>query len=400
MTVSIETLNIAEIGARGDGIAMHNDQRVFIARTLPGETIHATLNDNRGILEDIITPSPQRVTPPCPHFGACGGCQLQHWEAAPYRDWKRQLLVTALQRAELETEIAPLVDAAGDGRRRVTMHGRKNASGFNALRSHDVHDIDICPVLTPALAPAADITRACYKALGDCDVAITATHSGLDVAIRAKRREAYAALTKVSHNFRLARLALNGEEIIMHRPPEIKMGKAMVRMPIGSFVQVTQMAEQVLAEHVLTATKGTKRVADLFCGVGPFALRIAEQAKIFALDNDKAAIAACDAALRATPGLKVIGTEVRDLFRDPLLPADLKPFDAVVFDPPRAGAAAQAHELAQSKVPLVVAISCDPVTFARDAAILVAGGYKLESATPIDQFIWSAHLETVGVFHR
>jgi 23S rRNA (uracil1939-C5)-methyltransferase len=186
----------------------------------------------------------------------------------------------------------------------------------------------------------------------------------------------------------------------MARPPAVKIGRSLVELPVGSFLQATQKAEETLAELVISAVGKAKHVADLFCGVGPFALRLAETARVHAADSDKPATAALAKAVRFTQGLKPVTTLARDLFRDPLAPAELQPFDAVVFDPPRAGAEAQAKELARSKVKAVVAVSCEPKTFARDAAILIAGGYRLESVTPVDQFAWSAHVEVVGVFRR
>lgn len=393
-------LTIKDMGSRGEGVAEVDGQRIFVPFTLPGETVAATIDGNRATAHQIKTPSPERTEPFCPHFGSCGGCQLQHWNRSAYQTWKKDLLVSALSKVGLETDVRQLVDAQGDGRRRVTMHGRKDGAGFMGLRSNIVHNLDTCPILVPALKPAGDITRACYRAIGDCEVSITATLTGLDVSIRAKRKPDYKALTNIAAKFKLARLSMNNEDIIVARPPEIQMGPARIRLPVGSFLQATEAAETIIGERLTAACTDAKRVADLFCGVGPFALRLAQHAKTLAVDSDKRAIAVCDTALRGTPGLKTIGAEARDLMRDPMTSAELKPFDAVVFDPPRAGAEAQAHEMAASKVKTIVAVSCDPHTFARDARILVDGGYKLESATPIDQFNWSAHLETVAVFRR
>lgn len=394
------TLDITDLGSRGEGIAHHEDERIFVPFTLPGETITAEVNGNRGIMHDLRSSAVNRVPAFCPHFGTCGGCQLQHLDKTDYQSWKRQLLITALNRVGLDPEIAPLIDASGEGRRRATLHGRRTGAGFNKLRSHDIAPIDQCPILVPALSKAPKITSTCFDILGDCDVAFTATANGMDVAVRAKKHNNQAALTKIAATYNLARLTLNGETVIINRPPEIKVATATVRLPTLSFLQATAAAETVMAKHIVAAATGAKRVADLFCGVGPFALHLAPHAKTFAVDSDKNAVVACEAALRGTPGLKVIGTEVRDLARDPLTVKELKTYDAVVFDPPRAGAQAQATELATSKVKTIIAVSCDPTSFARDAAILVAGGYKIESVTPIDQFIWSAHLETVAVFKR
>lgn len=394
------TLEITALGNRGEGVAHHEGEKIFVPFCLPGETIAAEVNGNRGIMHELQNSAPNRVPAPCPHFGTCGGCQLQHLEKTDYQNWKRQLLVAALDRVGLSPEIAPLIDAGGEGRRRATLHGRRAGAGFNKLRSHDVAPIDKCPILVPALAKAPAITRTCFDLVGDCDVAFTTTNNGLDVAVYAKKHKGHQALTKVAATYNLARLTLNGETVIMNRSPELKVGPAVVRLPPASFLQATASAQTILTDLVVASVTGAKRVADLFCGVGPFAIHLAQHAKTFAIDSDENAVAACEAALRSTPGLKVMGTEVRDLMRDPLTAKELKSYDAIVFDPPRAGAEAQAQELSTSKVKTIVAVSCDPKSFARDAAILVSGGYKIESITPVDQFTWSAHLETVAVFKR
>ncbi len=395
-----QTLEIQEMGARGDGVAHGDSGPIYVPCTLPGETVRAEVDGKRAQLVGIVDPSPERVAPPCPYFGACGGCQLQHWQAGSYRAFKRNLVVTALSRAGVEADVNEVIDATGTGRRRATLHGKKGRAGFNALRAHTVHDLDTCPILVPQLGDAAAITRAAHRAVGDCDVALTATDTGLDVAVRARSSRMADKLTGIAGAFPLARLSLNGETLLMANPPQVRMGPAAVRLPVGGFLQATEAAETVLAGRVAAACAGAERVADLFCGVGPFALRLAQSAKTRAVDSHAESVAACDAAMRATPGLRTLGTEVRDLFHDPLVAGELKPFDAVVFDPPRSGAAAQAAELAQSVVPTVVAVSCNPATLARDAATLIAGGYTLESVTPVDQFIHSAHVEAVAVFRR
>lgn len=396
----LNSLTIQSVGHRGEGVAQWNNNAIFIPRTLPGELVEVRTEGERSVLSKIITSSPQRVQPFCVHFQSCGGCQLQHWEKAEYLSWKHDLVVKALRHVGIEVEVNPIIDAAGRGRRRATLHGRKDGTGFFQLRSSEVHDLDQCPILVPALAAAADITRACFAVVGDCDVTLIASDTGLDVAIASKREPKYQPLIKLATRFKLARLSCNGEAITMRNPPEIRIGKASVRLPSGSFLQATSAAEQVLADLVIAGCKGPKRVADLFSGVGPFALRLAEKSKTHIVDNDKAAISACTTAMRATPGLKMVGAETRDLVQDPLVASELKPFNAVVIDPPRAGAAAQVAELVLSKVPRVVSVSCNPTTFSRDAKILIDGGFTLESVTPVDQFIWSAHVEMVGVFVR
>jgi 23S rRNA (uracil1939-C5)-methyltransferase len=339
--------------------------------------------------------------PFCPYFGTCGGCTLQHLGPASYTAYKRSLVAEALRHARVEASLAPMIEAHGDGRRRATLHARGKQVGYMAARSHDLIDIGACPILVPALTERAPaLARPIAATIGDCDVAFTATDTGLDVAIRTERRIKPEKLTTFAQRAGLARLSLNGELVLQAQPPVVRMGKASVEIPIGSFLQATAMAEGALAALVVEGVGKARSVADLFCGMGPFTFRLAEKAKMFAADSDKAALAALEKALRFTQGLKPVTVKARDLMREPLVPVELKNFDAVVFDPPRAGAEAQARELAKSKVPVVVAVSCEPKTFARDAAILIGGGYRLEKLTPVDQFAWSSHVELVGVFRR
>lgn len=349
----------------------------------------------------MLEPPEDRADPFCPYYERCGGCTLQHLGPASYTSYKRSLVESALRKDQVQATLEPLIPAHGDGRRRATLHARGTAVGYMAARSHDLVDIAVCPILVPALqerAPA--LTRPIAATIGDCDVAFTATDTGLDVAVRTDKRLKPEKLTLLAQRSDLARLSLNGELVLQSRPPAVRMGKASVEIPIGSFLQATAMAEDVLGALVVEGVGKAKSVADLFCGMGPFTFRLAERAKVYAADSDRAAIEALGKALRFTQGLKPVTAKARDLFREPMVPVELKDMDAVVFDPPRAGAEAQARELARSKVPVVVAVSCEPRTFARDAAILVAGGYRLEKLTPVDQFAWSTHVELVGVFRR
>ena len=394
------TTTISALGQRGEGIAEIGDRRVYVPFTLPGELVDIDVEGERGILLDIQAPSPHRIEPFCPHFGSCGGCQLQHLDPETYGAFKLGLVESALSHANIMTPISPLIDARGAGRRRATLHARKEGVGFMAARSHTVHNLDLCPILVPALAKAPAIARAIHASIGDCDIAFTATLTGIDVAISIDKKAKIERLTPLAQRFGLARLSLNGETIIQAQAPVLRMGKSPVEIPSGSFLQATEAAETTLAGLVVEALTGSKNVVDLFCGVGPFALRLAETAKVFAADSDKAAIAALIKAHNNTRGLKAITAQRRDLFREPMVPFELTPVDGVVFDPPRAGAEAQAHELARAKIKTIVAVSCEPKTFARDATILIAAGYKLESVTPVDQFAWSTHVELVGVFRR
>ena len=400
-------LVIGDLGRRGEGIARDGRATVFVAGTLPGETIVADGDGERATLRDIVSPSPERIVPFCKHYDRCGGCQLQHWREDPYRIWKRSLVEAALQSRGIGISVRTLIDAHGAGRRRVSIHVRRKdgvvTAGFMAARSHALLDLDMCPILVPVLSRAFDIARALAEKTGDGDVALTATEGGIDASVRAERRVVEPEMAKFASlavSLDLARLSINGAVIATIRPPLVRMGKAQVAVPPGSFLQATAVGEAELGRLVCEALGKAKTVADLFSGCGPFTFRLAEKAKVQAYDSDRPAIAALLAAARATPGLKPITATGRDLFREPLVANELKAFDAVVFDPPRAGAEAQSRQLAKSKVKTVIAVSCDAQSFARDAEILVAGGYALESLAAVDQFKWTSHVETVAVFRR
>lgn len=400
-------LKIEGMGKRGEGVARAGERVVFVPGTLPGEQVQAEGDGDRLSLVAVEVASPDRVAPFCKHYGRCGGCQLQHWRKEPYEAWKASLVTEALKARGIDLDVSDCIDAHGAGRRRVAIHVRKRngvvTAGFMEARSHTLLDIDHCPILDPALNPAFDIARALGAKLGDCDVAVTATLTGLDVSVKAERdvlaRE-HGNLAAFVNTLKLARLSVNGEVIAIAVPPRLQIGKASIALPPGGFLQATSAGEETLARLVIDALGRSKAVADLFCGIGPFAFRIAETARVEAYDNDKPAIAALNAAIKATSGLKPMTAAVRDLFREPLVPNEMKELDAVVFDPPRAGAEAQAKQLARSKVRTVVAVSCDAASFARDAEILVSGGYKLTQVTAVDQFRYSAHVEVVARFTR
>jgi len=405
------TVNIKAIGRRGEGIVRIGEDTVFVPHVLPGEEALIAVEGERGNVVRLLRESAERTAPFCPHFGRCGGCQLQHWQEEPYRAWKRGLVETAFRNRDIEATIDPLVDAHGRGRRRVVLHvryeGGRARAGFMEARSHRLLDLDLCPILEPALQRAPDIARELgqvfIRATKTLDVQITASEQGLDCHIKGPRSftlDQRMDLAEIAARLELARVTFNRELVVEHRTPVITMGRAIVPLPEASFLQATQEGEQVLASLALEMLGEAARIADLFCGVGPFALRLAERAAVHAVDGDGRAVAAMMAAARHVPGLKPLTSETRDLFKRPLIAQELSQFDAVLFDPPRAGAEMQAGMLAQSRVPVVVAISCDPATLARDAAILINGGYRLRRVVPVDQFKWSAHVETVASFER
>ena len=410
-----EQLTIARLGHRGDGIADTPAGPVYVPYTLPGETVTAEPvagHPDRRHLDHVDRPSHERAVPVCKHFGSCGGCALQHWSLAEYHLWKRGLVAEALAQAGIVAPVADLIDAHGQGRRRAVLHARRGARdvlevGFTAPRAHHIIAIDRCPILAPGLDDAipaawaiAEILKPANKPL---DIQVTATDSGMDVDVRGSgplNAGRTTALAGVAEKFKLARITRHGELVAQAAQPLLKIGRALVPLPPGAFLQATAEGEATLARLVLEHVGGAKRIADLFCGIGTFALRLAERARVTAADSEASAVKALERAAANTGGLKPVEAQTRDLFRRPFMAAELKGFDAVAFDPPRQGAEAQARELVKSAVPVVVAVSCDATTFARDARILVNGGYKLVSVTPVDQFRYSFHVEIAAKFER
>jgi 23S rRNA (uracil1939-C5)-methyltransferase len=411
-----ERLVIDHVGHHGDGVAMSGGGNIYVPYTLGGETIEVGPvpghHPDRRRLLNVEAASLERIAPFCPHFGVCGGCAIQHWDAGAYRTWKRDLVVTTLAQARIDCDVAPLVDAHGAGRRRITLHARLGTHdvlkvGYAAAGSHDIIPIDRCPILDPSLNGAIEAAWAIAEpliAMGKpLDIQATATNSGLDVDVRGSGALSTAMITRLSRiaeQHRLARLTRHGELVLMRTPPTISIGAAQVALPPGSFLQATVAGEETLAALVSEHGKRGKHIADLFCGVGPFALRLATKSRVTAFDSDAGAVAALQKAATSTSGLKPIKAEARDLFRRPLMPQELRDYDTVVFDPPRQGAQAQATQLAASKVPTVVAVSCNVTTFARDAKILIDGAYKIDGVTPVDQFRHTPHVELVARFKR
>lgn len=412
------TFRIERMGNRGDGVALHEGETYHIPYALPGETVRAVLTEGRAEAIRVEPGSPERIDPTCRHFGQCGGCALQHWRADAVSVWKRDRIAHALKRVRIETDIAPTIDAHGEGRRRVTLHSRRSATpdglpiqaGFMKARSHQLIDLDECPLLVPALRPVPDLARRIgyiLRGLGKpLDLQATATLEGLDLDLRGAGplpEPLRQKLIGFAMEAGLARMTLHGERLIEARPPRIALvdDPAMTLfLPPGSFLQATATAEAELARLALAALGGVKVLAELFCGLGTFGMRLSRRMKVTGFDSDKAAIEAFQRSLRAHPGGKPSGAEARDLFRRPLFAPELKPFDAVLLDPPRQGAEAQIREIAKSKLARVVYVSCDPESFARDAQALVQAGFRPGLVTPVDQFRHSAHVELVGSFTR
>lgn len=419
-------LTVESLGARGDGIARHRGQPVYVFDALPGErvSLRPETKEGQGLRARrlaLLEPSAERVAAPCPQFGDCGGCDLQHLAEAGYRNWKRDLLVTALQRrgfGEAKELVQPLQAVEPGRRRRATWALRKDGRavrlGFRARASHRIVDQQDCLQLLPELRDLARALRPLFADLAvqgqEGQARATLCDNGIDLVLSLERepdlaqREELAAFAD-RHN--LARLSIGtseGEQQLLaeRRRPSLRFGDIVVAPPPDGFLQPSKEGEALLVRSVLDAIPNDlKTVADLYAGCGTFALPLlARGQRVLAVEGHRPSLGALETAARSSGLGTQLTSEVRDLERRPLARETLSALDALVFDPPRAGAAALSAALAEAGPPLVVAVSCSPQSFARDARTLVEGGYRLESALPVDQFPWSHHLEIVAVFRR
>lgn len=401
-------LQIKRLGHHGDGIAADEAGKpVFVPLTLPGEIVSGEIEGDRIAAPSVITPSSDRVKAPCPHYKSCGGCSLMHASDPFVAQWKSSVITNALQAHGLPTPLRPIITSSAKSRRRATLSGTRTKKGamigFHARKSDTIVPISDCFLLEPALLtviPALEkITRMGASRSATISFSVTLTETGIDLLVTGAKPldgPLRAALPQVQSSF--SRLTWGDEPVFTETPPRITIGSARVTPPPGAFLQATQDGERALQAAVTKATEGAKSIADLFCGVGTFALPLATKTPVHAVEAAQDLLDALDHATRFATGLKPITMERRDLFRRPLLPDELAKFDAVVIDPPRAGAEAQTIEIAKAQVPVIAAVSCNPVTFARDAAILTAAGYALDWVQPIDQFRWSPHVELAARF--
>ncbi len=414
---------VEAVGAKGDGLSSVDGRPLFLAQTVPGDRVLARVTGERGggfkgeVIE-LLEAGPNRAEPPCPFFGPCGGCALQHLEDGAYAAWKQNLLVAALERKGLEpATLHPLRRVAPGRRRRIAWSALRTASGallgYYERGSHQLADIDRCLLVTPELqallAPLHDLLARLLAVKEEARLTATATETGIDLLIDSRHvlsledREALAAFAEAND---LARLCwTDGRDaptpLALRREPIFTFGGVAVVPPPGGFVQPTAEGEAMLVELAMAAVPaGAEIAADLFAGCGTFTFPLAERLQVYAAEGAEDALAALDAAARRSDRAARVQAELRDLARFPVLADELSGGDVVVFDPPRNGAREQAVEIAASDVPVVIAVSCNPTTFARDARTLVDGGYRFKEATPIDQFPWSGHLELVAVFER
>ena len=401
-------LTVERLGHLGDGIA---PGPVFVPMVLPGEVVEGDVVDGRMTAPRIVTPSPDRVKPACPHYRACGGCGLMHASDDFVAGWKADVVRTALAAQGLDAPFRPVVTSPPQSRRRATLSGRRTKKGalvgFHGRASGTIVEIPGCRLLHPhlmaALPTLAEVTALGASRKGEVGLTVTVTEGGLDLTVAEGKpldQSLFSALAALAERADLARIVWNGEPVASRRPAAQRFGAARVVPPSGAFLQATAAGEAALVGAVREAVGAAKRIADLFAGAGTFSLPLAERAEVHAVEGEAAMLAALDAGWRQTTGLHRVTTEARDLFRRPLLPDELTRFDAVVIDPPRAGAEAQARELAGSGVQVIAAVSCNPVTFARDARILSDAGFAIDWVQVVDQFRWSPHVELAARLSR
>ena len=408
-------LRIDYVGAQGDGVGLIDGAKIFVPHSAPQDRLRVKYTGARGDIEEILESGPARAAPECPHYGSCGGCALQHVEMEFYRRWKRQLVVDAMARDGFSPDIvAALVACPPATRRRASFAVRKTAAGlifgFNEKASARIVDINHCLVLEPRLGAALNGLRSLAAATPErwcafdfnvtlCDNGLDAVFAGGDAADDFNGRE-IAGLAEAARAAGALRLSVDGAVIAAFETPIVHFGGTAVAVPPGGFLQASHEGEAALVDFVVKHASGGKRIADLFSGCGTFSLPLAREASVDAYDSDAPAIAALGAASRVAGLRYPLQAQQRNLFERPLSAAELGAYDAVVFDPPRAGAQAQAVELAHSEVGKIIGVSCNPVSFARDAAILRDGGYYLSQVLPVDQFVYAPHVELVGLFTR
>ncbi|PWR02167.1 class I SAM-dependent RNA methyltransferase [Meridianimarinicoccus roseus] len=403
-------ITIERLGHQGDGIATGADGPVYAARTLPGETVAGEIASGRIAAPRIVHPSAHRVRPPCPHYAACGGCALLHADDGFVANWKQGVVRAALAAQGLEAPIRGIATSPPNTRRRAALSGRRTKKGavvgFHGRASGTLTAVDGCRVLTPAILAGLplleEITRTGGSRKGEMTFTVIDTPAGLDIAAAGGKpldRTLLPALSALAQRG-IARLSWDGEIVVAPAAPALVMGAARVVPPPGAFLQATAQGESALLTAVREAVGDARNVVDLFAGCGTFALPLAARAEVTAIESDGAMLAALEAGWRHAQGLKPVHVRTRDLFRRPLQPDELAGFDAAVIDPPRAGAAAQTAELAAGGPPRIAAVSCSPASFARDAAVLVRAGYRIDWIDVIDQFRWSPHVELAAQIRR
>ncbi|MEX6633193.1 class I SAM-dependent RNA methyltransferase [Hyphococcus lacteus] len=404
---------IEKLGARGDGLAMVDGKPIYIPYTVPNDKVEISFRGERGTVRSILNAGPDRVTAPCNYYGTCGGCLMQHVSEQLYMGWKRDIVVSALRREGFDEDvIVPLQHCTPASRRRAQFAIRKTKDtvlfGFNERGSSALTEISECIVLAPELDAAIHGLKAIATATPSqwrkFDMMATLCDNGIDVSITGGDADeddlgaSLATLVEVARENNFIRLSIDDAPVVVFSEPVVRFGAVDVSIPPGVFLQASREGEQRLIDLVVPYLAAAKRVADLFSGCGTFSFAV--DAHVDAFDIAGPAIEALEIAARRSNLRHPTKAHRRNLFDRPLLPAELNSYGAVIFDPPRAGAQAQSAQLAKSNVPIIIGVSCNPTSFARDAAILREGGYELSHVTPVDQFVYAAHVELVGVFRK
>ena len=405
-------LKIDHVGAQGDGVALTENGPVFVPFTIPGDHVTLKVTRNTGELVDILESSSDRIEPVCSHFGSCGGCVAQHMSQALYSDWKLDIVVQALKKAGIDHPVERLEPCKIGERRRVVLTAKVTnegfAFGYHQAGTNDIINIDQCPIAVPVIQSnlqlLKDLAQTFVSHAKPVQLTVLACDNGLDVSISADGKlndgVRQAAVRKVIAGRKIIRLAFEDEILVESQAPLLVFGDTTIFPPTGSFVQASLRAEKQMVDLVIKHLKSCKKTADLFSGCGTFSFPLSHKSSVHAVETSGPALNAIDKGFRSRQGLKPITTERRDLFRNPVMRDELKHFQGVVFDPPRAGAENQSKQLARSVVKKVAAVSCNPATLARDLVILSDGGFKIKTIVAIDQFLWSPHVEVVALLER
>lgn len=418
--MTILELTIDDVGDQGDGIARHNNATIFVNGALTGERVKVKLEESKNLVQraellEVLVPSSWRVTPPCDHFEKCGGCKLQHMNDDSYTNFKLGQLQNALKRANIDVPpfMAPVITAAKT-RRRARLAARHTANGivigFNEWRSNFIVDIEECPVTQPVLV---NLIQKLRKSLNlwlpsgeSCDIQLTALHDGIDMLLIGgpplglEQRETLAELAAYLNIAHLSwkKWDRSPAEPIAHMLPlGVNFGETRIPFPPGSFLQATPAGEKALIEFTQSVCKPNARILDLFCGLGTFGLSMKDPKSVHFVDIDGPAVEALE---KEATRNNLFDVSLRHLINNPLTSGECNDYDIAIIDPPRGGAKVQMQHLANSDVPNIVSVSCDPTSFARDSKILAEGGYSMESIQPVDQFLWSTHLECIAHFSR
>lgn len=402
------TVTIERMGHLGDGIAAGP---VYVPGALPGEIVSGDRDGDslRNVRIDLS--SPDRVRPPCRHAKSCGGCQLQHASDEFVGKWKADIVLNALSARGISAEIESIFTSPSGSRRRAVLSARRTKKGaligFHAKASDTIVDVPDCRLLTPGLMAALpalqELTMLGGSRKGELSLTLTESLAGLDLLVDGGKpidATLRMGLAQLAGAHGIIRLTWGDEVIAQEAPPWQRFGSAQVTPPPGAFLQATEHGQKTLISAVLETISGARSAVDLFAGCGTLSLPAAEFAEVHAVEGSADMMMALDAGWRQSSGLKRVTTEARDLFRRPLMPDELKSYDAAIIDPPRAGAEAQVAELAKSNIPTIAMVSCNPVTFARDARILTQAGFTLGNVRVVDQFRWSPHVEIVAALRR